>query len=96
LISLDQGGQFAHEVFIMKEDGSGLRQISPKGMNSQGASISPDGKWITFTAYTNVADKDPISCEISIMRIDGSDIRLLTKKQLFRLPATLGKLSLQD
>ena len=79
LIALDQGGPFAHEVFTMKDDGSGLRQISPKGMNSQGASISPDGRWITFTAYTNVADKDLKSCEIFIMRIDGSEVRQLTK-----------------
>jgi TolB protein len=79
LISLDQGGPFAHEVYLMNEDGTNLHQISPKGMNSQGASISPDGKWITFTAYTNVADKDLNSCEIFIMRVDGSDVRQLTK-----------------
>ena len=78
LISLDQGGPFAHEVFVMNDDGSDLHQISPTGMNSQGASISPDGKWITFTAYTNVANKDLNSCEIFIMRVDGSDIRQLT------------------
>jgi TolB protein len=78
LISLDQGGPFAHEVYIMNEDGSGLRQISPDGMNSQGASFSPDGKWVTFTAYTNVADRDSNSCEIFIMRVDGTDVRQLT------------------
>jgi TolB protein len=78
LISLDQGGPFAHEVFVMNDDGSNLHQISPTGMNSQGASISPDGKWITFTAYTNVADKDLNSCEIFIMHVDGTDIRQLT------------------
>ena len=78
LISLDQGGPFAHEVYLMNDDGSNLRQISPAGMNSQGASFSPDGKWITFTAYTNVADKDLNSCEIFIMRVGGSDLRQLT------------------
>jgi len=78
LISLDQGGPFAHEVFVMNDDGSNLHQISPTGMNSQGASISPDGNWIAFTAYTNVADKDLNSCEIFIMRVDGSDMRQLT------------------
>jgi len=78
LISLDQGGPFAHEVFIMNEDGSNLHQISPTDMNSQGASLSPDGKWIAFTAYTNVADKDLNSCEIFIMRTDGTDMRQLT------------------
>jgi TolB protein len=78
LVSLDQGGPFAHEVYIMNEDGSGLQQISPDGMNSQGASFSPDGKWVTFTAYTNVADRDSNSCEIFIMRVDGTDMRQLT------------------
>jgi len=78
LISLDQGGPFAHEVFVMNDDGSDLHQVSPTGMNSQGASISPDGKWVAFTAYTDVADKDLNSCEIFIMRVDGSDMRQLT------------------
>ncbi|MBK9927539.1 MAG: TIR domain-containing protein [Anaerolineales bacterium] len=78
LISLDQGGPFAHEVYLMNEDGTNLHQISPKGMNSQGASISPDGNWIAFTAYTNVAEKDLSSCEIFIMRVDGTDVRQLT------------------
>ena len=78
LISLDQGGPFAHEIFVMNDDGNDLHQISPTGMNSQGASISPDGRWLTFTAYTNVADKDLNSCEIFIMRVDGSEIRQLT------------------
>jgi Tol biopolymer transport system component len=62
----------------MNENGSGLQQISPDGMNSQGASFSPDGKWVTFTAYTNVADRDLNSCEIFIMRVDGTDVRQLT------------------
>jgi Tol biopolymer transport system component len=78
LISLDQGGPFKHEVYLMNDDGNNLRQFSPTGMNSQGSSISPDGKWVTFTAYTNVADKDLTSCEIFIMRVDGSDMRQLT------------------
>jgi len=77
-IVLDMGEPFAHEVFFMYADGSQLHQISSGGMNSQGASISPDGKWITFTAYTNVAGQDLNSCEIFIMRLDGSDIRQLT------------------
>jgi Tol biopolymer transport system component len=62
----------------MSSEGRNLRQVSPTGMNSQGASLSPDGKWIAYTSYTNVADKDAASCEIFIMRIDGTDIRQLT------------------
>ncbi|NJC98461.1 MAG: hypothetical protein C3F07_19950 [Anaerolineales bacterium] len=78
LISLDMGGAWAHEVYLMNADGSNLEQVSPGGLNAQGASISPDGKWITFSGYTNVAGKDLASCEIYIMRVDGSDLRRLT------------------
>jgi len=77
LIAFDQGGPFAHEVFTMNLDGSHLTQIT-NGSNAQGVSFSPDGKWIAFTAYTNVAEKDTKSCEIFIMRTDGSDVRQLT------------------
>ncbi len=77
-IVFDMGGSWAHDVYLMNFDGSNLHQISPGGMNSQGASLSPDGKWIAFTAYTNVTDKDLSSCEIFIMRTDGTDVRQLT------------------
>ncbi len=77
LITFDMGGSFLHEIYVMNLDGSNLHQIS-KGNNSQGQSFSPDGKWIAFTAYTDVANKDTTSCEIYIMRIDGSDVRRLT------------------
>lgn len=78
LISLDMGGSWAHDVYLMNADGSNLHQVSPDGLNSQGSSISPDGKWITFSGYTNAAGKDLNSCEIYIMRVDGSDLRRLT------------------
>jgi hypothetical protein len=77
LISFDQGDPFLHDVFVMNVDGSGLRQVS-QGNNSQGASLSPDGEWIAFTAYTANARQNPGSCEIFIIRVDGSDIRQLT------------------
>jgi hypothetical protein len=78
LISLDMGGSWAHDVYLMNADGSNLHQVSPAGINAQGASLSPDGNWVTFSAYTDVADKDLASCEIYIMRVDGSDMRQLT------------------
>lgn len=81
LISFDQGGFFMHDVYLMNTDGSGLRQVSEAGMNSQGASFSPDGKWVAFTAYTNVADKDQDSCEIFIVRVDGTELRQLTDNE---------------
>jgi len=77
LITLDMGGEFQHEIYVMNLDGSNLHQVS-QGNNAQGESFSPDGKWIAFTAYTDVANKDQASCEIYIMRVDGTDARRLT------------------
>ncbi|RPJ27960.1 MAG: TIR domain-containing protein [Chloroflexi bacterium] len=78
LLSFDMGGPFQHDVYLMNVDGSNLNKFSD-GNNSQGASFSPDGKWIAFTAYTDVANKDQSSCEIYIIRIDGTDLRRLTE-----------------
>jgi TolB protein len=79
LIAFDQGGPFMHDIYLMDISGNDLHPVSQPGFNAQGASLSPDGDWIAFTAYTNVADKDQNSCEIFIMRVDGGDIRQLTK-----------------
>lgn len=78
LITFDMGGSFLHEIYTMNLDGSNLTQIS-KGENAQGQSFSPDGKWIAYTAYTDVANKNTSSCEIYIMRVDGSEVHRLTK-----------------
>ncbi len=78
LLAFDMGGPFQHDVYLMDSDGSNLNKFS-NGNNSQGASFSPDGKWIAFTAYTDVANKNQSSCEIYIMRMDGTDLRRLTE-----------------
>ena len=78
LISLDMGAPLQHDVYTMNVDGNNLKKFS-NGNNSQGASFSPDGKWIVFTAYANLADGDLNSCEIYIMRVDGTDARRLTE-----------------
>ena len=77
LISFDQGDPFLHNVYLMNTDGSNLHQVT-QGNNSQGASLSPDGGWIAFTSYTADSRENPDSCEIFIMRIDGTDKLQLT------------------
>jgi Tol biopolymer transport system component len=77
LIVFDMGGPFKHDVHVMNTDGSNLHRVSD-GDNSQGASFAPDGEWIALTAYTDAANRDEASCEIYIMRLDGSDRRRLT------------------
>jgi TolB protein len=78
LISLDMGDPLQHDVYTMDVHGNNLKKFS-NGNNSQGASFSPDGKWIVFTAYANLADGDLNSCELYIMRVDGTDPRRLTE-----------------
>ena len=77
LISFDQGAPNLHDVYIMNVDGSHLQQLT-HGNNSQGASLSPDGMWIAFTAYTADSKTDPESCDIFIMHTDGTHVRDLT------------------
>ena len=71
------GPAWNREVYIMNADGSNARQLTPSGGNSQGPSISPDGKWVAFTAYFDHY-RDDHGCEIYIVRIDGTDLRRLT------------------
>ena len=71
------GPAWNREVYIMNADGSNARQLTPRGGNSQGPSFSPDGKWVTFTAYFDNYGDDH-GCEIYIIRIDGTDLRRLT------------------
>ena len=71
------GTSWHREIFLMNADGSNVHQITPSGGNSQGAGFSPDGNWVTFTAYFDHYGDDH-GCEIYIMRTDGSDLRRLT------------------
>lgn len=71
------GTPWNRELYLMNADGSNVHQITPSGGNSQGPSFSPDGNWVTFTAYFDHYGDDH-GCEIYIMRTDGSDLRRLT------------------
>lgn len=71
------GEPWHRELYIMNADGSDSRRLTPTGGNSQGPSFSPDGKWVTFTAYFDKYD-DIHGCEIYIIRTDGTDLRRLT------------------
>ena len=80
LIATYSGPSWNREVYIMNADGSNARQLTPTGGNSQGPSFSPDGKWVTFTAYFDKYGDDH-GCEIYIIRTDGTDLRRLTNNE---------------
>jgi TolB protein len=71
------GPAWNREVYLMNADGSSARQLTPTGGNSQGPSISPDGKWVVFTAYYDHY-RDDHGCEIYVIRTNGTDLRRLT------------------
>jgi TolB protein len=71
------GKPWERELYIMNVDGSSPRQLTPSGGNSQGPSFSPDGKWVTFTAYFDKIGNNN-GCEIFIMKIDGTNLTRLT------------------
>jgi TolB protein len=71
------GDAWKREVYILNADGSDVHRLTPAGGNSQGPGFSPDGTWVTFTAYFDHPN-DIHGCEIYIIRVDGSDLRRLT------------------
>jgi TolB protein len=77
LIVTYSGEPWHREVYLMNVDGSNVRQFTPTGGNGQGASFSPDGQWVVFTAYYDHPNDDH-GCEIYVMRINGTDLRRLT------------------
>jgi Tol biopolymer transport system component len=66
-----------YEIFIMKADGSHLRQITFNALNDEDPAWSPDGRRIVFTR-----DFDPIEGQLDrdlfTMNADGTDQRNLT------------------
>ena len=80
-----------YEIYRIRPDGTGLERLTRFAGNDAHASISPDGEWIAFaTSQQGFKDEalglvvgarpPPFQSygEIAVMRIDGSDARLLT------------------
>jgi TolB protein len=70
------------EIFTIRPDGSGLRQLTHDHGNDAHSQWSHDGKWIVFTS-SRMGWKDDDTQgqnyrEIFVMRENGSDVRQLT------------------
>ena len=78
-----------YDVYTIKPDGSELRQLTDSQGNDSHPSWSADGEWITFTSarggFKDEAALHPYNpqpySEIYAMRVDGSDVRMLTDNQ---------------
>jgi Tol biopolymer transport system component len=80
-----------YEIYRIRPDGTGLRRLTHESGHDAHASISPDGEWVAFsTSQQGFKDEalgfivgarpPPFQAygEIAVMRIDGSEVQLLT------------------
>jgi TolB protein len=74
------------EIYTIRADGSGLKRLTHSPGNDAHQTWSPDGKWIAFTSsrqgfkdesVLHPGNPQPYG-EITVMRADGSDVRVLT------------------
>lgn len=72
--ALDTLGLPLREIYRMKADGSGARNLSRHpGRGYDGMSLSPDGRRIVF-----VSDRETSGCDIWVMDTDGANLSRLT------------------
>ena len=74
------GETWQREVWTINPEGTGMAQVT-QGGNAQSPSFSPGGRYITYTAYTNVEGRDEFSCEIFIMDLYSRESRQLTNNE---------------
>jgi Tol biopolymer transport system component len=65
-------------VWVARRDGSQLGRVSPGTLSASGPTWSPDGEWIAFDALRTAA-RAPYTTDIYVARVDGSDLRRLTR-----------------
>ena len=89
LAELDMRGEREagrYGVFVMSPDGFQMRQIYGGERLRNYVRVSPDGQWVVYVEYTADVNEDGVineadyqSAEIGLMRIDGTEARLLTR-----------------
>ncbi len=78
LIAYFTGKAWEREIWTIHPNGTGLTQIIT-GENAQSPSFSPDGRYLTYTAYTRIQQQDPLSCEIFAKDLSSGEKWQLTK-----------------
>ena len=65
------------EIYVMRSDGTGLRQLTSDSANDLDPRWSPDGRAIVFSRATDARGGSAGSPDIYLMNPDGSDKRVL-------------------
>jgi Tol biopolymer transport system component len=74
------------DIYVIHPDGSGQKRLTNASGNDAHSSFSPDGEWIAFATARNGFKDESILIpfnfqpygEIAVMRVDGTDQRVLT------------------
>jgi TolB protein len=67
------GSRIRTDLYVVRQDGTGFRQLPGQGLYNAEPSLSPDGRLIAF-----VSDRGRKSIELYVMRLDGTGVRRLT------------------
>ncbi len=89
LIAFTSKKEDNYDIYTIRPDGSDLKRLTTDPGNDAHNVWSPDGKWIAFSSgKTGFKDESALHRinpqpygEISVMRSDGSDLRILTDNQ---------------
>lgn len=90
LIAYFTGEVWNRNVWTLLPDGTGMTQVTDGG-NAQSPSFSPGGRYVSYTAYTNVQGQDALSCEIFVMDLYTRDRWQLTDNDICDYQPRWGK-----
>ena len=84
-----------YEIYRVRPDGTGVQRLTMIPGNDAHSAVSPDGEWIAFTSAKQGFKDESLGLvigvlpppfqpygEIAVMRIDGSELRLLTDNSI--------------
>lgn len=66
-------GQAWNAIYVINDDGSGLRRLSPNGVTDYSPAWSPDGEWLACASGSG----DAGGTKIYVMKPDGSDRKVV-------------------
>jgi dipeptidyl aminopeptidase/acylaminoacyl peptidase len=71
------GDNLRGEVWLMRADGSGARQLTTNGVPEGGAALSPDNAQLLFTSQSNAAFEPYFNSKLFVVPAAGGPARLL-------------------
>ncbi len=82
------GNPRVREVFAVRCDGSGIKQLTRRGQHSSGAHASPDGRWVYYIIQGPRFKKGYAECHSRVVRMDGTADREIGRT-LYRIGASV-------